>query len=128
MPECIDIHWKKESVVKYICLEYNIFRVDSKSQPGMCDNPVILNLHLFKRDSYISVICQASIMQWTTKKQMRLPTWLRLGLKIQGPAFWGFTKDKRRSSCTAAFCTEKVKRIFSYMSKKEKMKKAGNLS
>ena len=26
----------------------------------MFDNPVILNLHLFKRDSYISVICQAS--------------------------------------------------------------------
>ena len=27
----------------------------------MCDNPDILNLHYFKRDSYISVICQASI-------------------------------------------------------------------
>ena len=55
--------------------------------PGMCDNPVILNLHLFKRDSYISVICQASDMQWTTEKQMRLPTWLRLGLKIQDRHF-----------------------------------------
>ncbi len=40
----------------------------------MFDNPVILNLHLFKRDSYISVICQASVKQWTTEKQMRLPT------------------------------------------------------
>ena len=53
----------------------------------MFDNPVILNLHLFKRDSYISVICQASVMQWTTEKQMRLPTWLRLGLKIQDRHF-----------------------------------------
>lgn len=40
----------------------------------MCDNPVILNLHYFKRDSYISVICQASKLQWKTEKQMRLPT------------------------------------------------------
>ena len=27
----------------------------------MFDTPVILNLHYFKRDSYISVICQAVI-------------------------------------------------------------------
>ena len=27
----------------------------------MCDTPVILNLHYFKRESYISVICQASV-------------------------------------------------------------------
>ena len=53
----------------------------------MCDNPVILNLHLFERDSYISVICQATIKQWTAEKQMRLPTWLRLGLKIRDRHF-----------------------------------------
>ncbi|EDN76255.1 hypothetical protein RUMGNA_03357 [Mediterraneibacter gnavus ATCC 29149] len=40
----------------------------------MFDNLVILNLQYFKRDSYISVICQASVMQWKTEKQMRLPT------------------------------------------------------
>jgi hypothetical protein len=40
----------------------------------MFDTPVILNLQNFKRDSYISVICQASVQQWKTKKQMRLPT------------------------------------------------------
>lgn len=33
---------------------YNEFR-----KPEMFDNSVILNLHYFKRDSYISVICQA---------------------------------------------------------------------
>lgn len=27
----------------------------------MCDNPVILNLQILKRESYISVICQAII-------------------------------------------------------------------
>ena len=34
---------------------YNRFR-----KPGMFDNSVILNLQYFKRDSYISVICQTS--------------------------------------------------------------------
>ena len=29
------------------------------SEPGMYDTSVILNLQYFKRDSYISVICQA---------------------------------------------------------------------
>lgn len=43
-------------------------------KPGMFDNLDFLNLHYFKRDSYISVICQASIVQGKTEKQMRLPT------------------------------------------------------
>ncbi len=30
-------------------------------KPGMCDNPVILNLQILIRDFYISVICQAII-------------------------------------------------------------------
>jgi len=34
---------------------YNI-----NKKPGMLDAPDILNLQYFKRDSYISVICQAS--------------------------------------------------------------------
>ena len=29
-------------------------------EPGMCEASVILNLQYFKRESYISVICQAS--------------------------------------------------------------------
>ena len=57
----------------------------------MCDNPVILNLHLF--------ICQASDMQWTTEKQMRLPTWLRLGLKIQDRHFGLLRKIKAVVLC-----------------------------
>lgn len=32
--------------------------------PGMCDNLVILNLHLLKRDSIFSDGYQAIIMQW----------------------------------------------------------------
>ena len=31
------------------------------SEPGMFDNPVILNLQILKWESYISVICQAII-------------------------------------------------------------------
>ncbi len=54
--------------------------------------PVILNLQIFKRESYISVICQASTKQRKAEKQMRTPTWLRLGVKIQEPAFWGIRK------------------------------------
>ena len=58
---------------------------------GCAITPVILNLQNFKRDSYISVICQAfHVWQRKTKKRMRTPTWLRLGVKIQEPAFWGF--------------------------------------
>ena len=34
----------------------------------MCDNLDILNLHYFKRDSFISVICQASIYVVEDKK------------------------------------------------------------
>ena len=40
----------------------------------MFDNLVILNLQYFKRDSYISVICQALIAQGKAEKQMRAPT------------------------------------------------------
>ena len=34
----------------------------TRREPGMFDNSDILNLQYFKRDSYISVICQASVM------------------------------------------------------------------
>lgn len=40
-------------------MSYNIFRKRTK-QPGVYENPVILNLQNFKRDAYISVICQAA--------------------------------------------------------------------
>ena len=73
----------------------------------MCDNPVILNLHYFKRDSYISVICQASKLQWKTEKHM---SGLQVAVEDRkadavahlavarsqntGPAFWGQRKIK----------------------------------
>ena len=67
----------------------------------MFDNLVILNLQYFKRDSYISVICQALIAQGKAEKQMRLPTQRLLGVKIWKTAFWGTTKEKSsyESSC-----------------------------
>ena len=52
-------------------MSYNTLR---EKLPEMFDNLVVLNLHYFKRDSQISVICQAIIMQWKTEKQMRTPT------------------------------------------------------
>ena len=57
----------------------------------MFDNLVILNLQYFKWDSYISVICQASVMQWKTEKADAVAHLACvLGVKIQGTAFWGF--------------------------------------
>ena len=41
---------------------------------GCTITPVILNLHHFKRDSYIFVICRAFIMQRMAEKRMRTPT------------------------------------------------------
>lgn len=43
-------------------------------KPGMFEALDFLNLQYFKRDSYISVICQALIAQGKAEKQMRLPT------------------------------------------------------
>ena len=43
---------------------YNIF----SGNLGCSISPVILNLHYFKRDSYISVICQASVLEEEGRK------------------------------------------------------------
>lgn len=40
----------------------------------MHEASVFLNLQNFKRDSYISVICQALIAQGKAEKRMRSPT------------------------------------------------------
>ena len=57
----------------------------------MCDNLVILNLQYFKRDSYISVICQASDHAVEDRKADAVAHLACvLGVKIQGTAFWGF--------------------------------------
>ena len=60
----------------------------------MCDNPVILNLHLFKRDSYISVICQASDFAVDDRKADAVAHLAAARTQNTGPAFWGTTKDK----------------------------------
>ena len=73
----------------------------TRREPGMFDNSDILNLQYFKRDSYISVICQASVMQWKTEKQMRLPTQRQLGVKIRKTAFRGIREicTNEKGSC-----------------------------
>jgi len=39
--------------------------------------------------------CQAFIAQRKAEAGLRSPTWHMLGVKKQGTAFWGYTKDKR---------------------------------
>ena len=63
----------------------------------MCDNLVILNLQYFKRDSYISVICQASDSSGRQKSRCGCPPSGLLGVKIQEPAFWGDTHQRERA-------------------------------
>ena len=60
----------------------------------MFETSVFLNLQYFKRDSYISVICQALIAQGKAEKQMRSPPSGVLGVKKRKTAFRGTTKDK----------------------------------
>ena len=60
----------------------------------MFETSVFLNLQYFKRDSYISVICQALIAQGKAEKQMRRPPSGVLGVKKRKTAFRGTTKDK----------------------------------
>ena len=60
----------------------------------MFDTSVILNLHYFKRDSYISVICQASKLCREGRKADAGTHLAAARVKIQKPAFWGIRKDK----------------------------------
>ena len=61
----------------------------------MFDTSVILNLHYFKRDSYISVICQASkLCRGRQKSRCGRPPSGVLGVKKRKTAFRGTTKDK----------------------------------
>lgn len=59
----------------------------------MFDTPVVLNLQYFKRESYISVICQAIDFAVEGRKA-DADTHLAqvLGVRIQEPAFWGIYK------------------------------------
>ena len=69
----------------------------------MFDNLVILNLQNFKRDSYISVICQASDTAVEDRKADAVAHLACvLGVKIQGPAFSGKIRKKIGSLIQAA--------------------------
>ena len=69
----------------------------------MCDNPDILNLQYFKRDSYISVICQASDYAVEDRKADAVAHLAQeLGVKIQDRHFGDLRKIGQLSS-TAAF-------------------------
>lgn len=63
---------------------YNTFR----EKPEMFDTPAILNLQYFKRDSYISVICQASVAV-EDKKADAVAHLAMARSQNTGPAFWG---------------------------------------
>ena len=55
---------------------------------------VILNLQNFKRDSYISVICQASDIAGEDRKTDADTHLAVARSQNTGPAFWGTTKEK----------------------------------
>lgn len=69
------------------------------SIPEMYDNLVILNLHYFKRDSYISVICQASICAEEGRKADAVAHLASARSQNTGTGILGI--PKRKGSCTA---------------------------
>jgi len=50
----------------------------------------------------------------TAEVKLRLPTWLRLGVKIQEPAFWG-TNEKTVLMGCFSFCADKEPGIYELM-------------
>ena len=62
----------------------------------MFDNPVILNLQNFKRDSYISVICQASDYAVEDRKADAVAHLAVARSQNTGNGILGDTKDERQ--------------------------------
>ena len=62
----------------------------------MFDNPVILNLHYFKRDSYIFVICQAVIYAAEGRKADAVTHLAVARSQNTGNGILGYTKEKRQ--------------------------------
>ena len=62
----------------------------------MFDNPVILNLQNFKRDSYISVICQASDYAVEDRKTDAVAHLAVARSQNTGNGILGDTKDERQ--------------------------------
>lgn len=73
-------------------MSYNTIR----KQPEMFDNPVILNLHYFKRDSYISVICQAADFAAEDRKADAVTHLAPARSQNTGNGILGYTKEKRQ--------------------------------
>lgn len=69
----------------------------------MFDNPVILNLHYFKRDSYISVICQAVIYAAEGRKADAVTHLAIARSQNTGNGILGYTKEKEAVAYAAAF-------------------------
>lgn len=68
----------------------------------MCDNPVILNLQILIRESYISVICQAIIA--VEDKKTDADTHLAEARRQNtGNGILGDTKDKEGRICATFF-------------------------
>ena len=85
----------------------------------MCDNLVILNLQYFKRDSYISVICQAVIYAAEGRKA-DADTHLAgcSESEYRNRHFGEYTKDKRQSFLRLSF--------FGYKGRKERKENCGD--
>lgn len=62
----------------------------------MFDTSVILNLHYFKRDSYISVICQAVIYAAEGRKADAVTHLAVARSQNTGNGILGYTKEKRQ--------------------------------
>ena len=58
---------------------------------GCSITPVILNLHHFKRDSYIVEWMPGLRLQWKAVSSIAVTHLALLGVKIQETAFWGIT-------------------------------------
>ena len=72
---------------------YNIY-----SDLGCATTSVVLNLHYFKRDSYISVICQASIYAGEGRKADADTHLAAARSQETETGISGYTKDKRTAA------------------------------
>ena len=88
-------------------------------KPGMFDTPVVLNLQYFKRESYISVICQAIDFAVEGRKA-DADTHLAgcYESEYRNRHFGEYTKDKRQSFLRLSF--------FGYKGREERKENCGD--
>ncbi len=75
----------------------------------MFDPPVILNLHFFKRDSYISVICQAAIYAAEGRKADAVTHLATARSQNTGNGILGHTKEKGSCLCSCLLHFQSLK-------------------